>query len=121
MVSKVGVDETKSLFPRASKSFIDANPQLFATQRERSDVPPLESEVPGQGKSDARPVLSIKCFRVRLLDKDNLYAGTKSLTDCIREIGLVSGDTEAEIDIQVSQEKVAHYREQRTEVKITYP
>jgi hypothetical protein len=109
------------LFPRASKSFIEANPQIFAPQREPDQGATLDGEAQRKAKSDARPLVSIILHRCRLLDKENAYGATKILTDCLCQVGLISGDSEAEIDLQVTQEKVAHRNDQRTEVRIIYP
>jgi len=110
-----------TFFPRASKSFVNANAQLFAPQREPDQGTPLDGEAQRKEKGDARPLVSIVLYRCRLLDKENAYGATKILTDCLCQVDLISGDSEAEIDLQVTQQKVAHRNEQRTEVRIVYP
>lgn len=109
-----------ALFPRASKSFIDANAGLFTKKPERDIRPTVVDQASGEEKGDERIIVSIIMRRVRLLDTDNLYGSAKPLIDCLRTCSLIPDDTEKEIDLKVTQEKVAHYHEQRTEVKITY-
>ena len=112
-------DEFAKLFSRASASFREANPQLFAAKP--VGVQTLASEISRQEKSDGRIVVGIVMFRCRLLDKDNAYAATKSLTDCLRNVGLIPDDSEKHIALQVTQEKVAHRDDQCTEITITWP
>ena len=115
------IERLKTLFPRASKSFIDANAGLPAVERKQDSVRSLAGKISREAKSDARPSVSIVMFRVRLLDKENAYTATKSLTDCLREVDLIPGDSESDIDLSVTQEKVNHYSEQRTTLHIKYP
>jgi len=109
-----------ALFPRASQSFRAANPQLFAREPEQDLRPAVVHPAPGKTEGHARPLVRIIMHRVRLLDKENAYGATKALTDCLCKVGLLPGDAENQIDLQVTQEKVPHRVEQRTEVTITY-
>jgi len=109
-----------ALFPRASKSFIDANAGLFTKEPQRDLRPTVVDQAPREEEGDARIIVSIVMFRVRLLDTDNAYGSAKPLIDCLRTCGLIPDDTEKAINLKVTQEKVAHFNEQRTEVKITY-
>ncbi len=113
----------KAMFPHASSEFLSLNLGFGVrpVDGKQNKRPALGGEASREVKSDERPIVGIKCFRVRLLDKENLYGSTKCLTDCLREVGLIPGDSEKEIDLQVSQEKVAHRNEQRTKLTITYP
>lgn len=113
----------RELFPRASKDFLDANtrPRICSLERELDSWSPLVDKVQREKKSDARPFVHIIMYRVRLLDKDNAYASTKCLVDCLCEVGLIPGDSIKDIDLAVRQEKVKHRHEQKTEVRIVYP
>ena len=111
----------KSIFPNVSKSFVEANPQLFASQLKQDIRPAVVDPAPREAKSDARPIVGIVMYRVRLLDKDNAFGAAKPLTDCLCKVGLIPGDAEDQIDLHVTQQKVPHYHEQRTEVSIAYP
>ena len=113
--------EIKQLFPRASKSFRDANPRLFASESQQDIRPTVVDAPPGETQGDVRALISIVMFRVRLLDPDNAVGSTKPLIDCLRTCGLISGDSEKEIRLQVTQTRVRHFSEQRTELKIVYP
>jgi hypothetical protein len=116
-------DRIRALFPRASEDFLDAN--IGFGVRAKADQPiartPLERPVVGTKKSDDRVVLRYVLYRIRLLDPDALDGATKVCTDCLQQIGLISGDGPNEIKLEVTQEKVAHLHEQRTTLKITYP
>ena len=110
-----------SLFPRASKSFLDANPQLFASQPKQDLRPAVVDATRGKTEGHARIGLSIVMHRVRLLDPDNLVGSAKPLIDCLRTCHLIPDDSEKEISLQVAQHKVSHYPEQKTVVTIEYP
>jgi hypothetical protein len=61
--------------------------------------------------------LIITSYRKRLLDKDNLYAGTKPLCDSLKKAGLIWDDSPKWLDLEVRQ--VVDGKNQRTEVEIT--
>lgn len=111
----------KALFPNGTKDFFNANPGLRPDERKQDSGSSLVDQAPGETKSDGRPIVSIKLYRVRLLDKDNAYASTKCLVDCLHQINLIPDDSTEDITLEVTQVKVAHYSEQKTEVKIDYP
>lgn len=111
----------KTLFPRASRSFLDANAELRAVESKQSSRTTLVDAASGKEKSDERIVLSYVLYRVWLLDPDNAVGATKTITDCLCEVGLIPDDSETEIDLTVTQEKVRHRYEQKTVVNITYP
>ena len=67
------------------------------------------------------PSVSIVMYRVRLLDTDNAYASAKPLLDCLQQIDLISDDAPDKINLVVTQEKVNHRNEERTELHIKYP
>lgn len=52
------------------------------------------------------------------LDRDNLWASVKSLLDGLQKAGLIIGDSETDIDLEVSQERVKTRDAQGTEIVI---
>jgi len=58
----------------------------------------------------------ITSYRKRLLDKDNLYAGTKPLVDALKKAGLIWDDSPKWINLEVKQ--AVDGKNQRTEVEI---
>jgi hypothetical protein len=113
----------KAIFPNASADFLDAN--IGFGIRPKADQPvartALVSPVAGKEKGDARISLNYVLYRVRLLDPDAVHGATKVCTDCLQQIGLIPGDGPDQINLEVTQQKVAHLNEQRTTLKITYP
>jgi len=81
----------------------------------------LVGEVAGTKEGDARPLVSYVLYRCRPLDPDAIHGATKVCTDVLCKIGLLPGDSEKHIRLEVTQEKVNHMNEQRTELRIQYP
>jgi hypothetical protein len=71
----------------------------------------------GKGSNSSRLLVRVTSFRRRLLDYDNLVP--KYFVDCLRYAGILSDDTEAEIDLRIAQKKVEKGSE-RTEIEIEY-
>lgn len=73
----------------------------------------------GQGKKEGSPriVVRIKCYRLQLLDPDNICA--KSIVDGLRYAGLIPGDRPQDIDLTVTQEKCPK-NEERTEIELIF-
>ncbi len=69
-------------------------------------------------KDFRRDVVRIKSFRTRLLDRDNLWGGVKIHVDCLKELNLIKDDSEFQIDLIVTQEKVFSKKEERVEIEI---
>lgn len=112
-------------FPNASQSTIERNCEAVAgvpaAEPERTQANALDSAISGETKSIQRPTVRIVFCRQRALDKDNYSGSGKDILDGLRHAGLVSGDSEAEIELVVEQVKVEHRIEQGTIVEITYP
>lgn len=70
---------------------------------------------------DRRPGVVITLFRVRLLDRDNKWASVKFLLDGICTAGLIPDDSECDIDLSVTQIRVAKFEHEGTGIIITYP
>lgn len=111
----------KKLFPNASRSTVEANPQLHDPQPQRDKAPALGKAVPGEKEGVGRIVVSYRLFRVRPLDADNATGSTKDCTDGLCRLGLLPGDDPWSIELRVAQEKVQTYSEERTEITIEYP
>ena len=70
----------------------------------------------GAGRAQARTRITVRSFRVRLLDVDN---GTpKYFIDSLRYAGLIPDDTEGEIALEYSQTRIARKQDERTEILI---
>lgn len=115
--------ELKQHFPRASQSFLNANAHSGLRTETNKPNPrkALGSQVAGEKKSDARIVLRYVLYRVRLLDPDAIDGATKVCTDCLQQIGLISGDSSKDIILEATQEKVAHFKDEHTKLTIIYP
>ena len=60
----------------------------------------------------------IRSFRVRMLDIDNLYGGCKHLIDSLRGASIIPDDDPESITLEVTQEKVKGYKNEKTEVEV---
>lgn len=109
-------------FPNASKATIARN--IGADNQTPSPEPQCAvchdslAETPREKGNLDRVVVRIVSFRTRLLDADNLVGGSKYFTDGLRYAGLISGDAEAQIRLEVSQQKVKSKAEERTQIEI---
>jgi hypothetical protein len=114
-------DEFGKLFSRASRSFIKANPQLFASQPEPAPRTALVDPTQGKKEGGNRYVVRFGIFRVRPLDEDNAFGSVKSCVDLLVGSGILPSDSPETLKIEVGQQKVAHRKDQRTEITITWP
>ena len=110
----------RNLFRNASKAFqeLNAGLGLSATQPQPAAEKALEHSPSGKAASPPRTVLSYRASLVRPIDPDNLAGATKYLTDALVRCGLVDGDSPQQIEIRWSQEKVAHYDEEKLTLTI---
>ncbi len=115
-------NELRRHFKNAPESFIKSNAQDCADSPSPSPQPkrpvrhePLATDKGKEGNL-GRAVVRIKSLRTRLLDPDNLCP--KYFIDGLRYAGLIRGDSSAEILLEVSQEKVATRKEERTEIEV---
>lgn len=124
-----------AMLRRASKSVQELNRKLaieipyphdYQTGSELQDPQPepsvqhkLLGESQGTAQGAARIVVRITSFRRRLLDPDNLCP--KALVDSLRYAGILSNDRPQDIELAVAQQKVAHRREERTEIELVFP
>src|ERR1700678_1246400 len=102
-------DEILRRWPHASESTIKANlspdrgvPDTQQRQR------PVALAADGQTEAHGTSCLLVrfKLCRVPPLDVDAKYASVKDLLDCLVNAGIVAGDKEGQITLEVHQEKV---------------
>lgn len=79
----------------------------------------LDKNHEGEAPSAGRPLVRFTLRRVRLLDADAKYGSIKDLLDGLQFAGLVRGDKEEEIILEVRQEKVGSFKEEKTVIEIT--
>ena len=77
-----------------------------------------EGEKSDEQRSGPRHHVRIKSHRVRLLDVDNLYGGCKHLIDSLRLSGIIPDDDPTSITLEVTQEKIKGYKNEKTEVEV---
>lgn len=123
----IGIVTTREIlrrFPHATNSFIKANAEDCPDSPSPSPKPerPLRDdpvgETPREESDTTRTLVRITSFRRRLLDPDNLMGGSKYFTDGLRYAGLISGDAEAQIRLEVSQQKVKSKADECTRIEI---
>lgn len=98
-----------------------ANFGLQGSQRKQYQGKTLGNSDEGKKKSATRTRVIIGSYRVRLLDRDNLYGGAKALCDSLTYAGLILSDSEKDIEYEVVQIRVAHRKDEKTVVMIEYP
>lgn len=141
-------EELKTRFPHASEEFLRANttdaPRSVRGSVKRVTVArttvdagilhPVTESLPrealerhaptesgGSHSPKQRPKVHFTLYRVALLDPDNKWASVKFLLDAMRYAGLIPNDRECDIEMIVTQQKVAHRSEEGTGVEILYP
>lgn len=105
--------------------------QLYATNPPCSKIPDAKPEHhqapalggPVQGKNEGfqRTIVSFVGYRVKPLDPDNFAGSVKDLLDGLRHSSILGGDEWWRIKLETEQKKVAHYKDERTEITVTYP
>ena len=118
------VPKLRRLFPNASADFIALNPDaggLPAADPQPAPPASLVGRLPGKAARHPRVVVGYRAFLVRPFDADNLAGSTKFVTDALVRSGLIHGDAPEEIEIRWSQERVAHYTEEKCLVTISHP
>lgn len=115
-----------AMFPRGSADFFQANetktrPALPDPKPKHYEATALDRAVPGKKEGMERITLRYRLFRVRPLDYENFAGSTKDLTDGLCRIGLLPGDDPTKVIIITEQERVEHYRDERTEIEIIWP
>jgi hypothetical protein len=113
-------EKLRKLFPHGSKTFFELNPGLSHSEPESGSLFPLDSLPKGKKPRHAPALLVITSYRCNRLDDDNLRGGAKGIIDCIKELGLISGDDPSAITLSVVQKKVNHRWQEKTLVEITY-
>ena len=115
-------DDLKRLFPNASTSTFKRNLSVS------SAIPDAKQcERPKElARSDAgeapRPGLHHCCFtlhRKKLLDVDAKYASVKDLLDCLTIAGVIRGDKEGEITLEVNQVKTKPGEAEATFIEVS--
>lgn len=110
-------------FPHAKESFL----RLNAVDTVGTSLPhPEQRECPAQlGADHARetqgpgcPLVRFTLCRVRLLDVDAKYGSTKDLLDGLQHAGLIRGDKEGQITLEVNQVKVKSFKQEKTIIEI---
>jgi hypothetical protein len=92
--------------------------QISDSEPQRHQTPALDSPNARKEKSVQRVTVRFIGYRVRPVDPDNFAGGTKDLLDGLRHAGLIPGDEPWRIIFETSQEKVAHYSQERTLIEI---
>ena len=83
-----------------------------AQQRQRTQ--PLARHGAGKAQGPECPLVRFTLRRVKLLDVDAKYGSVKDLLDGCTIAGLIRGDKEGQIRLEVEQEKVGHYEQEET-------
>lgn len=81
----------------------------------------LGKAVQGEKSGVERIKVSFTLYRIKLLDPDNAAGSVKDLLDGLRHSGLIADDDWKSIRLSTGQEKVNHFAEEKTVVKIKYP
>ena len=87
-----------------------------AKQCERSQA--LASDCERKAQSTGLPLVRFTLARKKLLDVDAKYASVKDLLDGLAYAGIIRGDKEGQINLQVEQRKVAKGEAETTTIEV---
>lgn len=117
----MSADEIKQRFPNASAAFVRANLSAgaaipHAEQRERPQALARrdEGKAPGARLLHCRFTLCRKSF----LDVDAKYSSVKDLLDCLVLSGVLPGDKEGQITLEVVQQKPLKGEPEQTVIEV---
>lgn len=117
-------NEILQRFPFSSAAFIKANlddDTGLRSAQHRQSAASLASD--SEGKTQGRGLLLVRftVSRKRLLDVDAKYAAVKHLLDCVVAAGIVAGDKEGQITLEVVQQKIKKGESESTVVEVIEP
>lgn len=112
---------TRKLNPHLYAQGANDNPPRPSTppnaeQRQRPS--PLARNLEAQASGARCPLVRFTLRRVSMLDVDAKYASCKDLLDGLQYAGLIPGDKEGEIELEVTQERVRSFKDEETEIVI---
>lgn len=121
----------KQLFRNPSASLLAANAHDYGTTHP-TDAPLPDAEPAQQARAlepdharkaqgAGRPLVRFTLRRVALLDVDAKWGSIKDTLDGLQYAGLIHSDKEGEIYLEVRQEKIAHRKDETTEIEIFAP
>ena len=115
-------DDLRRLFPNISPDVLARNTPRVAVPdtKPAKQARALGKDDEGKTPSARRPLVCFTLRRVKLLDPDAKYGSVKDLLDGLHYAGLIRGDREDEINLQVEQERVPHYFQEQTIIEIFY-
>lgn len=111
-------------WPNASEDLIRANLDLALggevpnSKPKHHKAPALHGTISREEKSIRRTCVSFTLYRAKLLDPDNAAGSVKDLLDGLRHAALIEGDEWYRIKLEVEQEKVSHYKDEKTVITI---
>lgn len=111
-------EDLKELFPHASKTFLEINPDGIPPSAEPQQV--IHDGTDGQAKrkeKDARRyAVRVTAFRKRAVDPDNLCA--KYFIDALRYARVIHDDRAQDIDYSITQKQVEKTSQEKTLIEI---
>lgn len=108
-------------WPRATESTIRANlsagdPIPHPEQRQRTEA--LAGRNAGETSRPGLRHCRFTLCRKQLLDVDAKYASTKDLLDCLAIAGIIRGDKEGEITLEINQRKIVKGESEGTIIEV---
>lgn len=97
-----------------------SRPSRLPNPKPRQRPAPLEVHREEETRGTGCPIIRFTLCRIRLLDVDAKYASVKDLLDGCVYSGLLHGDKEGQVRLEVEQIKVATIANEKTLIEIEY-
>lgn len=101
--------------------FFEIGTQVQNTKPKRYKKATFQGPDQGEAPRMGRIIVRITGFRVQPLDEDNFSGSCKDIIDGLTHAGLIYGDGWNQLKHEPDQRKVAHKKDERTEIEIIYP
>jgi len=109
------------LYPDSHANNHKTSRQVSHPKPKRDKASALGGAAKGKTQGVERVRVRFTGYRVRPLDPDNFAGSVKDCLDFLRHAAIIEGDEPWRIILETEQVKVAHFKDERTEITVEIP